>query len=162
MKLGEFFQSALAKLILRGIAIIVAALLIFQAGVFVGFHKAGFSYRWGEDYYRTFGGQRKIFKGPQRGEPNEFPAVHGSAGKIIKITLPTIVIEDKDKIEKIIVIKDGTVIRRFRDEIKPTDLKVDDSVVVIGSPNDKSEIEARLIRLMPPPPNFFFDKNTKK
>ncbi len=37
-------------------------------------------------------------------------------------------------------------------DIKASDLKVDDSIMVIGSPNDKSEIEARLIRVLPPPP----------
>lgn len=138
------------KKVLWGIGVAIAALLVFQAGVFVGFHKAGFSYRWGEDYYRVFGGHRKAFMGMPRGfEFGEFASPHGSVGKILNVTLPTIVIEGDDKVEKVVMIKDDTVIRRFRDTIKPVDLKPDDVVVIIGSPNDKSQIEAKLIRVMP-------------
>ena len=35
---------------------IIAVLVIFQAGMFVGFKKAGFSYRTGEQYFRQMNG----------------------------------------------------------------------------------------------------------
>jgi hypothetical protein len=52
-------------------------------------------------------------------------------------------------LEKIIVLQDSTDIRRFRDVIKSSDLKVDDNIVVIGEPNAKGQIEAKLVRVMP-------------
>ncbi|MBI3442287.1 MAG: hypothetical protein HY007_00760 [Candidatus Sungbacteria bacterium] len=150
MNFKKFFQSKLFTKIFAGIGIVIAALLIFQAGMFVGYRKAAFSYRWGQDYYHTFGGRRKNFlAGMDRGE---FPSAHGTIGKIIKIDLPTFVIEGQDKTEQVVLTNDQTTVRRFRETIKPADLKPDDYVVVIGDPNDTSQIEARLIRLMPFPP----------
>ena len=54
--------------------------------------------------------------------------------------------------EKIILVSDATIIKRFQDTIKLADLKVDDYIVVIGEPNNAGQIEAKLIRLMPPEP----------
>lgn len=136
----KMFPSKLFTRILCIIGIVIVALLIFQTGVFVGYHKAAFSYRWGQEYYHTFGGHR-------------FPSSHGAIGKIIKVDLPTFIMEGPDKTEQVVLTTDTTIVRRFRDVIKPSDLKPDDYVVVIGSPNDKSQIEARFIRLVPAPQN---------
>lgn len=150
---SRYFRGALL-----GIGVFIIGLLIFQAGVFVGYHKAGFSYKWGEDYYRTFNGPRDPFGGvppiSARMPLGGFPNAHGVTGKIIKIDLPTIVVEGEDKIEKIVLIKDDTVINQFRETIKPADLKVDSYVTVIGSPNQDSQVEAKLIRVMPVPPEM--------
>ena len=59
--------------------------------------------------------------------------------------------QDKDKTEKVILIKDDTQVEKMKDKIQTSDLKIDDFVVVIGSPNDKGQIEAKFIRLMPAP-----------
>ena len=87
-----------------------------------------------------------------------FSDAHGAVGKIIKIDLPTLIITGKDNIEKVILIKDDPKIRRFNEDIKPSDLKVDDFIVVIGTPNNQSQVEAKLIRIMPPPPEFIQNK----
>ena len=39
----------------------------------------------------------------------------------------------------------------MRDEIKISDLKIGDFIVVIGSPNTDGQVEAKFIRLMPEP-----------
>ena len=70
-------------------------------------------------------------------------------GKIIKISQSSLVIEDVAGVEKVILLDGNTVIKKLRDDIKISNLLVDDSVVVIGSSNDKSEITAKLIRVMP-------------
>lgn len=133
-----------------GIGLAIIVLVIFQAGIFVGYKKASFSYRWGDNYSRNFGGRmNRPFMGMIRGE---FSNAHGTIGKIIKIDLPTFVIESNDNIEKIIVLKNDTIIKKFRETIKPEDLKDNDSVVIIGSPDSEGKIEAKLIRLMPMPP----------
>ncbi|MCX6712101.1 MAG: hypothetical protein NT041_00225, partial [Candidatus Vogelbacteria bacterium] len=75
---------------------------------------------------------------------------HGAAGKIIKINLPTMVVLGSDNLEKVIKVDDGTLVRSFRDTIKVSDLKVGDAIVAIGGDdNDDSQIEVKLIRLLP-------------
>jgi hypothetical protein len=155
MNIKKFFEEKRNKKILCTIGTIIAVLVIFQAGVFVGFHKAAYSYGWGERYYKTFGergerGHRGMMDfGPMgRGLSNS----HGTIGKIISIALPTIIIEDQDRIEKTVLLTDDTMLRSFRDEIRAADLKVGDSVVIIGAPNEQAQIEARLIRIMPMSP----------
>lgn len=163
MNFKNLSQSKILTRILYAIGTIIVALLIFQAGMFIGYHKAAFSYRWGQDYYRTFGGHlpelpfgragRRNFPMGMGMDGEDFPSSHGSIGKIIKIDLPTFIMEGTDKTERVVVISDNTIVRRFRETLKPSDLKTEDYVVIIGSPNNKSQIEARFIRLVPPPPD---------
>lgn len=145
----EFFQSKKFTKTLCGVSVAIAVLFVFQAGVFVGYKKASFSHRWGDNYHRAFGERKHkgaFYKG---GFQKDFSVAHGSVGKIISVSLPSITIEDSDDTEKIALLSDKTIIRRFRETISPTDLKMDDFVVVIGSPDDQGRIEASLIRLMP-------------
>ena len=149
--LKEFTQSKSFRGILAGIGIAIVALLIFQAGMFVGFRKASFSYRFGDNYYRAFGD-----RGPKpfQGQPRDgFIEGHGAVGKIASIKLPTFVVTDPDDVEKVIAINEDTVIRRFDTTISADELKVNDFTVILGSPNDNSQIEAKLIRILPPPPD---------
>ena len=133
-----------------GIGLATIVLIIFQAGIFIGYKKASFSYGWSDNYSRNFGGHKgRPFMGMLR---SEFSNSHGAIGKIIKIDLPAVVLESNDNIEKIITINDDTLIKKFRDTIKPEDLGVDDNVVIIGSPDSEGKIVAKLIRLMPMPP----------
>lgn len=136
------------------LAVILVVLVIFQAGMFVGFKKAGFSFRMGEQYFRQMNGRPDDrFMGMNRGD---FGNSHGAVGKIISIKLPSIVVADKDGVEKTITISTSTDIKKFRDSIKAEDLKINDFVTIIGSPNDKAEVEARLIRIMPDPSSMPF------
>jgi hypothetical protein len=87
----------------------------------------------------------------------DFANPHGSIGKIIKISLPIIIIEDRDNIEKKALIGSDTVLKGVKDNIKVNDLKVGDMVMVIGTPNDDNiQIEAKLIRILPPLPSDTF------
>ena len=146
-KLEKIFKSKVLVRILYGVGIVVVLGLIFSAGVSVGFHRASFGKAWGDNYERNFGMRpnHPDFMG------NNFPNAHGAIGKIIKIELPTIIVQDKDNTEKVILIKDDTQVEKIKDKIQTSNLKIDDFVVVIGSPNDKGQIEAKFIRLMPAP-----------
>ena len=139
------FESKITTKVLIVIGIIIVAMLIFSAGIFVGFRKASFGIDWGENYERNFGmrGDRMMF-----GRDN-FPNSHGAVGKIIKTELPTIIVQDRDNTEKVILIKDDTKIQKMMSDIKASDLTIDDFVTVIGSPNSEGQIEAKLIRVMP-------------
>ncbi len=151
MNIKQWLQSPMFIKILCGAGVLVFALAIFQAGIFVGFHKARFSYRFGDNYSRNFAGPLGSFSIRGMMGSGGFTDSHGVTGKILKVSLPTLVIEGADKIEKIVVITDQTEIREFRGDLKPADLKVDDSAVIIGTPNDQGQIEAKLIRILPAP-----------
>jgi hypothetical protein len=141
-------QSKKFKSVIWLAGIIVVLLLAFKAGEFIGFRRAEFSYRWGENYYRNLTGPRP---GPDRGlNDRDFMMGHGTFGSIVKAASSTLVIQGRDGAEKVILIMPQTVVRRFQDNISVGDLKVDDNVVIIGTPNNAGQIEARLIRVMPP------------
>ena len=152
-EIKKVFESKVAFRVLVVIGIVLVSILIFSAGVTVGFRKASFGRAWGENYARNFG---MMPDRPFLGQDN-FPNANGAIGKIIKITLPTIIVQDKDNTEKVISIKDDTKIQKMMSVVKASDLAVDDFVVIIGSPNAQGQIEAKLIRIMPagmpvPPP----------
>ena len=173
--INKFFQSKVFKRVTLGVVAFIIILIVFGLGTFVGFRKANFSYRWGENYHQNFAGPRGGFFDDFGGR--DFINAHGVIGQIIKIDpstgsthsnnsgqagspqassgqAATLVIKGMDNIEKIVLIEDGTIIERLRETLKPANLKVDDTVVVIGQPNDAGQIEAKFIRLMPPPPGI--------
>ena len=153
-KLKKVFESKILVDVLYTIGIIIVVLLIFSAGISVGFYKANFGRAWGDNYEHNFG-MRSAF--PLGG--NNFPNDHGAMGKVIKIELPTIIVQDQqDQTEKVILIKDDTKIQKARDSLISTDLELDDFIVVIGSPNNQGQIEAKFIRVIPSP-NFLTNNN---
>jgi len=149
MDLNKIFSSLTFRRVLIGIGVLVVLLLVFQAGMFVGFHKASFSYGWGENYHRNFAGPQGGFVDDFMGR--DFIDAHGVFGAVIKVDADTssIVINGRDNVERIILLNDDTSIKRFRDNIKIKDLEVGSPIVVIGDPNDAGQIEAKLIRVMP-------------
>ena len=146
----NFFQTKTFTRLLWGVGGLIIAGLIFQAGIFVGYYKASFSYQLGDEYHTIFGDRHDL--PGQIGQ--EFSGAYGASGDILKINLPNIVIEGQNSVEETIVLSTSTIFRKMRDTIKATDLRPDDFVVVIGSPNDKGQIEANLVRVTPPPPNY--------
>jgi hypothetical protein len=138
------------KLIIVGLICLVVVVLIFGAGVFVGGMKAKFSYSWAESYHKNFAGPPGGFFGDWRKfppPPGEFIEGHGTFGEIIKINNSDFVIKGQDNVEKIILIKEDTIIEKGRETVKKDELKVGNYIVVIGSPNEQGQIEAKLIRL---------------
>ncbi len=150
MDFNKFLQSKALKITLWVIGAIIVILIVFQTGLMVGFKKASFSYRWGENYHKNFAGPRAGFFEDFGGK--DFIEANGVFGSIIKISSSTLIIKDRNDTEKIILLKNDTIIKRFQNTIRPIDLKVDELIVVIGSPSDTGQIEAKLIRVMPTPP----------
>ena len=148
--------------VIIGLASFVALVLVFGAGVKVGTLKAGYSYRWAENYHKNFAGPRGGFMGGdwKKIPRGEFIEAHGAFGEIIELksstdstSLPqassgqeSFVIKGRGDVEKIIVTTVDTVIKNGRETVNDG-LKVGDRVVIIGSPNSEGQIEAKLIRI---------------
>jgi hypothetical protein len=139
----------LLKWIIIGIVIFVYSVCVFGAGLFVGGMKANFSYRWAENYHRNFGGPSNgfMFNEKMPSPNNEFIEGHGVFGEIIQIGDADFVIKGRDNVEKVVIFGKDTTITIGRRTITKTDLKIGEQVVVIGSPNNQGQIEARLIRV---------------
>jgi hypothetical protein len=152
MNLDKIFQSKLFRGIILGLLALVVVLSILKIGMFIGIKKADFSHRWSDNYHRNFGGPRNGFM--EGFGDRDFMDANGVFGKIIKIENQNITINGRDNVEKIITVSDQTVIKRFMDTIKTSDLKIDESIVVIGEPNNAGQIEAKLIRVMPQQPSM--------
>ncbi len=154
MNLKNITHSKNITKILFGLGAFIVVLFVFQAGIEIGYRKASFSYGFGDNYHRIFGEPERGFmmrEGMMRGG---FLETNGATGKIVKISLPTLVVSGLDNVEKVVLIKNDTEVRQFRNDIKASDLKVNDIVVVLGSPNTSSQIEAKLIRVMPTSTGF--------
>lgn len=153
INIPEFFHSPKFTWILKGIAAFVILLVVFQLGVFVGFRKAGFSYRWGENYHRAFGGPRGGFMRDFEGR--DFVSGNGTTGIVVKTDKDRFVVKGNDGVEKIITVSQATTLERGKVSIPLADLKIDDRVVIIGAPDNNGSIEAKVVRVfeaLPPPP----------
>ncbi len=153
MDINKIINFLKSKIFITGIAVLFGLALlvgVFSVGVFVGFHKAKFSYAWGENYHRNFGGPRGGFFKQLKGDftGRDFIDAHGTFGQVIKIDSTSLVVKGRDNVEKIVLIKNDTEIRGSKDNLQISDLKVDDYVTVIGSPNDQGQIEAKFIRFL--------------
>lgn len=142
--------------------ILVTAIWIFQTGEFVGFRKAQFNCNLGKYYSHNFAPHHprnrfKEFKGDVMNQ--KFTNAYGANGRIIKVELPQIVVEDIDNTEKLINITSQTKIIEQRRQIIAPNLETNEFVVVIGSPNSEGQIDAKLIRVMPVPRDIFRSEN---
>lgn len=150
MDLQSFFKSKVFTRLLVGLGAVIAALIIFDLGMFVGYQKANFSYRWSENYHRNFAGPRQGFFEEMGGR--DFIDSHGVAGVIIKLNDDSLVIKGRGDVEQIILLASDTAIQQFRQTIKADGLRINDMIVVIGDPDGSGRINAKLIRVLPPPP----------
>lgn len=151
---AEFIRSK-SFLAIIGVLVFFALMLgSFSAGMAVGYHKARASYAWGESYSRVFAGPRGGFMGDMMRDVDgrDYIEAHGVFGQIIKMEGQTLIIGGRDSLERIVTVLPDTAIRKFRDDVLLTDVKVGDTIVVVGSPSQNGGIQAQLIRIMPPVP----------
>ena len=147
--INKLFKSITSKMVLKAILCLILLLLAFKVGEVVGFNKARFSYRWGENYHRNFGGPSRGFLGDFRRnmEGKDYLNSHGIFGSIMKIDGTILVIKGRDNVEKTVALSAVTSIKIFSDTMKPEDLKVNDAITIIGTPNEQGQIEAEFIRV---------------
>jgi len=147
MNINTLFQSRTFRGVLIGIGIAIVLLAFFQAGVFVGFRQAEFSFRGSEKYLENF-------TGPPHGDlrdlgPKGMISPYGVFGSIIKTDSSSLAVKGQDNVEKIVLVNQDTEIRRYDKTIPLSDLKAGENVVIIGAPDDQGQIGAKLIRVMP-------------
>ncbi len=149
--LADVLASSLFRKGLYVVLALIFSLLLFRAGMIIGYQKALFSFHNGENY-------EQIFIGPKHGpgftmQKDDLMNAHGTIGKIIQVNIngKTFVLRGTDQVERSVAVDDDTLIKRFRETIPLAQLMVDDNVIVIGSPEDSGVIEAKLIRFLPPP-----------
>jgi len=147
---NNIFDSKIFKTVVLSVAELIILALVFGLGIFVGTKKADFSFRWADEYHRNFGGPQGGFFGDLMNQ--DFTAANGVFGQIIKIDGQILTVNGKDNVEKSILISDKTIIHIQKKNEKLSDLKVGDSVNVIGDPNSSGQIQADLIRVIPAPP----------
>lgn len=140
----QFLRSRVFAGAVTGIGIALIAIVIFETGVYVGFHQAQFSSRWGENYERNFGGP-----GMPGGFDHGMPDSHGAFGQIVNVSSTTMTISNPKKQEQEVLISAATIIRDHENTVAVSDLAAGTNVVVLGEPNDQGQINARLIRIMP-------------
>jgi hypothetical protein len=126
-------ESNKASMVMYGIGVFLIAIIIFQAGMIVGRGKESVINEQKESYLVT----------------KPLPTAHGTAGTIVSINLPTLIVADEDHTEKVVLVKDETIIRSLRNTIDVDELKPSDYIVVIGTPTSQGYIQANLIRVLP-------------
>ncbi len=146
--MSENKQKDILKWIIIGLTGFAVVGLIFGAGMVVGGMKAKFSYRWAEQYHKNFAGPRTGFFSDWRSFPRgDFIEGHGAFGEIIQISDTDLVVKGRGDVEKVIITTEDTAIQKGRETIKKKELKIGDQIVIIGSPNEEGQIEAKLIRI---------------
>ena len=153
METKNTLHSKGLKITIIIIAVLAIAFAVFQAGVFVGFHKASFLFKSGDNFYGAFGNRNdRLTNGMGMGGQmfkDEFSGGHGAIGKIVKINLPNIVVIGPDNIEKSILVDENTNVHIQRTVASTENLTIDQYISVLGTPNDQGQIMAKFIRIMP-------------
>ena len=143
--MNNLIGSKKIRYIIGGLIALIIVLLIFQAGVFVGYRKAFFSYRGGDRYIQMVEGP-----GENVGD-NDFATSHGASGQIVSVSLPSFVVASPNNREETVVIGDDTSIRMFRNNASSTDIHPKEFVVVLGEPDQAGNIQASFVRILPAP-----------
>src|SRR5581483_7749423 len=142
----KFNPTTSISLIIMVMLIFVLLVSVFTLGIWIGQERARFSFRWAENYHRNFAGPAKGFFGdaPER----EFLNSHGTFGSIISVTGSSFVVQDQHVVEKTITTSTQTTVRNATGTVAESSLKVGDWVVIIGSPNQQGQIDAKFVRVI--------------
>jgi hypothetical protein len=142
-----FMKKGHTSVILAAALVVIALLLAFRAGMAVGFHKAAFSFRGGEGFYRGFEGRQSAR--PGMAARDEFTPAHGASGTIVSVAPSYFVVLGPDQFEKTVAVSSTTVMSRFRSKATLSDIKPGDFATVLGDPDEEGRIVARFVRLAP-------------
>jgi hypothetical protein len=147
MTTNEFFTGARFNRIVIGLGGALAILVVFQAGLFIGYRKGLQSSNWETDIHRATDDPRSVFA-PFIHDTDDASS-HGAIGYIVSIHQPSFMIKGASQAERVVVIGPDTQIRNLHDIASTSDLVPGESVVVIGEPGTDSQLHATFIRILP-------------
>ena len=154
MTFNSFFKSKIFIGIVVGLAELIVLLLVFRAGMVIGFHKVSYNYKWGENYEHLFGGPgpRGMGMMQPRGfvrdfNQDNFMPSHGVTGSVLKIDGNTLIIKALDNTETSLLISSSTAIQKDKTAIAVSAIHENDHVVAIGSPSTTGQIEVKFLRV---------------
>jgi hypothetical protein len=159
MDIKNVVKSKEFKVLLYIIGATIVLLFVFQFGMYVGFKKATFSNRVGNDYFQ----QMHEGLGRIGVQPDDFINAHGAIGQIISVKLPLIVVEDRNNFDKVIRLSSSTAVKGPDGVKSINDLKVNDFVIIFGDTDNDADdptIAAQLVRILPTPMNSFMSSST--
>ncbi|MEI6396607.1 MAG: hypothetical protein WCO48_00835 [Candidatus Taylorbacteria bacterium] len=146
----EILKHPHTKKVINIFGVILVALVIFSAGVTIGFIKGEFSERWDKNYMGMMGGPRSPFQ-TFSDIDNRAPSPHGTAGQVISSGNGQIVVRGPGEMEYIVIVSPQTIIRQLRQQGTTTDVVVGSWITAIGSPDETGRLVASFIRIMPSP-----------
>lgn len=140
----SFVKSRAFRIGLGVLAALALLLLALKTGIFIG-RSRGATLRWGNGYHRLMGSSGNGFL-PHLSGPN-FITDHSIFGSLVSINGTMLIIKNGSA-EQSLLVSGKTVIRRGRAFLALSDLKINDRVIAVGTPNGQGHIEARLIRVL--------------
>ena len=142
----NYFQSHTISKVILILVILLLVLLIFQAGIAVGYHRGTFSVNRNAAYGRGMTDPHSIFAPFIHDSDGASP--HGSIGQIVSVNLPSLMIKGTNSAEQIVTVSPTTTIRFIHGTASEKDLEPGDQVIVIGEPQSNGSIHASFIRII--------------
>ncbi len=152
MNYRDIFQSRSWSSIIFVLGVLLVVLLVFQAGIFIGYRSASFSYGRLSGYQDGMGNPRSILA-PFVHDADD-PNPHGTVGQIVSIQLPFLMIKGAQNAEEIVAVSGTTTVRSMRDTASTSMLRIGDQVIVIGAPDEGGQMHAAFIRILTPHPAY--------
>ena len=146
----KFFETKTYSHLLLILVILLIAWIIFAAGIFIGYHKAVFLNDWDDSYRQGMMNPNSPLAPFMHNSDEVNP--HGAMGEIVSVNFPVIMIKGPESAEQVVIISSTTMIRILHGMASVNDIKNGQYVVAVGEPNNKGEIQATFIRIVPPPP----------
>jgi hypothetical protein len=122
---------------------------MFNLGIGVGREMSRFTCNWTASYHKNFGGPQNGFLDAWTNQPPDMINSRGIFGKIVQINDDSLVVQSQDNKEIVVIITSDTIVTKLRDHVAKETLKINDILVILGSPNTNGQIAAKLIRILP-------------
>jgi hypothetical protein len=156
----KYLQNPKTKVTVTIIIALIIIIVAFECGAQYGFRKASFVNTWNSGIGRGMHDPRFMFAPFSKRNDDARP--NGIVGEIVSLQLPSIMIKGKTTAEEVIIVNPQTIIHKMRDVATTTDLKIGDTIVVIGKPNTDGQIQASFVRILPQGTNMGIASSTMK
>ena len=148
----QFIHSLHTSRSLTTICSVLVLLIVFSAGIIVGYHKAHFSENWNRGYAQGFNNPRSMLAPFMHDADDVNMNSHGAIGEIVSAHGSELLVKNQFEAEKVVIISSTTIIRSVRTIGTTTSFISGDHILAIGSPDEQGRIRATFIRIIPEGP----------